>query len=107
MSQTSYIWAVGYHRNDGSPSICGPYLDQHEAVQKTDHLTGVQYHRLGTRNRNAAIPQLKDRIRGSPMSRGPAPESNVKRSWVINRILRRKSKQGDQQDNADNADPPT
>ena len=103
MSRNSYIWAVGYH-NDGSPSICGPYLDEHEAAQKTDHLNRVSFTRLGTRNRNAAIPQLRDRIREAPASRKQDPEIHKQRSWVINRILRHKSKQKETGDNADNPD---
>ena len=97
--QGSYIWAVGYH-DDGSPSICGPYLDQDEAVQKTDHLSRVQFTRLGTRDRNAAIPQLKDRIKGTQARhREPAPALG-QRSRVISRIFQRKPKE--EQQDADN-----
>ena len=100
MSQNSYIWAVGYH-DDGSPSICGPYLDQSEAVEKTDHLSRVQFTRLATRDRSAAIPQLSDRIRGT-QTRQREPSPIAGRSRIINRILRRRPKTED--DNADNAD---
>lgn len=90
MSQTSYIWAVGYH-NDGSPSICGPYLDEHEAGQKTDHLSRVSFTRLATRSRSAAIPQLSDRLKsGSQQQRHREPVVGSGR--IISRIFRRKPK---------------
>src|SRR3989304_4191700 len=96
MSQNSYIWAVGYH-DDGSPSICGPYLDQSEAAQKTDHLNRVQFTRLGTRDRNAAIPQLKDRIKGTQV-RHREPVLG-QRHRLISRIFKCKVEEPD----ADNA----
>ena len=102
MSQNSYIWAVGYH-NDGSPSICGPYLDQHEAAQKTDHLNRVTFTRLGTRNRSAAIPQLSDRIKhGGQQTRTREPV--VGRTRALSRIFRRNPKPDGEEQQDDTAD---
>lgn len=95
--QDSYIWTIGY-RDNGSPIIGGPFTDMEDAQDGTAHLSRVQYVRLGTRDRNAAIPQLRDRIQAhssngrarEPVGAGPGVKSRI-----INRILHRKKEAED------------
>lgn len=83
--QVSYIWTIGY-MDSGKPMMGGPYVDEQEAREGTDHLSRVQFIRLGTRDRNVAFPQLKNRIKHARRSE---PVAADRRRSVISRILRR------------------
>ena len=87
----SYIWTIGY-RDNGAPMISGPFVSQEDAADGTDHLTHVKFIRLATRDRNKALPQIRDRIRHG-VRRSPAPPADdaTKRS-IMQKVLHRSEK---------------
>ena len=117
--QGSYIWTIGY-RDNGAPMISGPFVSQEDAADGTDHLTHVKFIRLATRDRNKALPQIRDRIRARrslappaddatkssimqkvlPFRKGRNDSASTSRGGIISRVLRHEQEK-------DDADAPT
>jgi len=86
----SYIWTTGF-RDNGEPMISGPFVDEDDAADGTEHLSNVRFIRLATRDRTKAMPQIREQLRHAkreqPHTDTPM-DTTTKRS-IMSRVLHR------------------
>ena len=84
----SYIWTVGYRAN-GEPMISGPFVDEDDAADGTEHLSNVKFIRLATRDRTKAMPQIREQLRHGTKSHTAAPMDTATKRSIMDRVLHR------------------
>lgn len=95
----SYIWTVGY-RDNGDPMISGPFIDEDDAIDGTNHLSNVRFVRLATRDRTKALPQIRDQVRHMkpPPKQTDTPMDNATKRSIMDRVLNRNKPKDDLED---------
>lgn len=94
-----YIWTVGF-RDNGDPMISGPFVDEDDAADGTNHLSQVRFIRLATRDRTKALPQIREQLRHGkpPPKHADAPMDTTTKRSIMDRVMH---KNKDKQDNLD------
>ena len=82
--------------------ISGPFVDEDDAADGTNHLSNVKFIRLATRDRTKALPQIRDQLRhGGKMKPEPHTDSpmdtTTKRS-IMDRVMHRNKPEKDDLD---------
>jgi len=97
-----WVWTIG-RRDNGQSIIGGPFADDNDAAEATSNQSGVRFVRLGTRDRNAALPQLRHMATSTRAPRRavtvpadpdyePPPEHHPRKKGFIQKLFARKPK---------------
>ena len=83
--------------------ISGPFVDEDDAADGTNHLSNVKFIRLATRDRTKALPQLRERLRssGGKMRAEPhadAPMDTTTKRSIMDRVMHRNKPEKDDLD---------